>query len=394
MRVCFFHVPKAGGTSITSLMQAHFGVENVFQAIATRFCAVPIAHLMRSRPIIAGHLRVYYLSNEVLKDAFVFTFLRDPIERVLSQYSFYRRLPEGSSDFDVRHARTLELKDLLKRYGSSAQFSSWSNLQTRIFSGSDYYRSPTAETLRRAKHNLGQFAFVGVQEDLAAGAAVLLQTWGASAKLELPKLNQTAKRILVDAIDDETHSLIQENNALDYELYAHARELWIKRHIPPPVPDLITDIVGANEYGSKQIEIISVAIKGDIEERRQIVRDLPWTLLIRMRSSIVEENLSVGIKISDEAGLTLYGTNSFLKGHTLVAAMGEFTVEIDFPRVALAPSRYVLTAAALHTGVASEEKCFHWIENALEFEVVPPKGHDFIGMVDLQAEFRIPQDCD
>jgi Wzt C-terminal domain/Sulfotransferase family len=380
VRVCFFHVPKAGGTSITSLMRAHFGAENVFQ-IKDRFCAVPIARLMRARSIIAGHLSVYYLSDEVLKDTFVFTFLRDPVERVLSQYSYYRGLPEGNPNLDVEHAQTLELKELFKRYAISAEFSSWSNLQTQLFSGCDYYRPPTAETLDHAKHNLKQFAFVGVQEDLAAGAAALLDAWEANATLELPQLNRSEHRILADAIDDETRALIEENNAFDLELHAHAADLWRKRHRPPASPKLIFDLVDTTNYGTREIEIVSVAIKGDTEARRQIVRDRPWALLIKMRSSIVEHNLTVGIKISDEIGMTLYGTNSYLKGQKLPGIVGEFAVEIGFPRVALAPGRYVLTAA-LHTGHASGEKCFHWIENALEFEVVPPEAGDFIGMVD------------
>lgn len=388
MRVCFFHVPKTAGASIKGLMQAHFGVENVFHAYENRFCTLPIDHLMRGRPIVSGHLSVRYLSNQVLENTFVFTFLRDPAERILSQYSYYRSLPAGNRDPDVDYARTLSLKDLLKLRANPGKFSAWSNLQTRMFSGCDYFRQPTAETLSRAKHNLEQFEFVGTQENLAAGAKVLLRAWGASADLELPKINQSPKRVSALEIDDETRALIKENNILDRELYAHAAELWRRRHAPTGPRNLITDLVGTVEEGSREIEIRMIAIKGDVEERRQIRRDRPWTLLLTIRSSIVENNLTVGIKVTGPTGLTLYGTNSFLRGQRIASVVGVFTVAIDFAPVRLAPGRYVLTVA-LHTGATSEEKCFHWIENAFELEVVPPLAPDFTGLVDLNAKFGV-----
>jgi hypothetical protein len=55
--------------------------------------------------------------------------------------------------------------------------------------------------------------------------------------------------------------------------------------------------------------------------------------------------------------------------------------------VTLAPGRYFITAA-LHTGFASDEKCYHWVENALEFQVMPEDAPTYIGALDLAARFR------
>src|SRR6516165_6588645 len=114
MRVCFIHVPKAAGTSVLSVMSAHFGAGNVFHVEESRFWGVPIAYLLGRHPVIAGHFSVRYLSNEVLESAFVFTFLRDPLERLLSQYGYFRGRSHESSDPEVACARTQDLAEILR----------------------------------------------------------------------------------------------------------------------------------------------------------------------------------------------------------------------------------------------------------------------------------------
>jgi lipopolysaccharide transport system ATP-binding protein len=106
---------------------------------------------------------------------------------------------------------------------------------------------------------------------------------------------------------------------------------------------------------------------------------------------VIEANLTIGIKISDAIGL-LYGTNSLLEGRSFAVGPGEFIVRIDFPEVTLAPGRYFITAA-LHTGFASDEKCYHWVENALEFQVMPEDAPTYVGALDLAARFRDLETC-
>ncbi len=60
--------------------------------------SVSIAYLLGRHDVICGHFSVRYLSNEVLESAFVFSFLRDPLERVLSAYGYFRDLSLESSD--------------------------------------------------------------------------------------------------------------------------------------------------------------------------------------------------------------------------------------------------------------------------------------------------------
>ena len=387
MRVCFIHVPKTAGTSVLSVMSAHFGAGNVFHVEESRFWTVPIAYLLRRHPVIAGHFSVRYLSNEVLESVFVFTFLRDPLERLLSQYGYFRGLSHESNDPEVACTRTQNLAEILRFRINSGRFTPWTNWQTKIFSGCDAHHPATSETLSQAKHNLEQLAFVGIQDELREGVATLLRIWGGTDLLALPNLNRTVERLPNHVLDTETRCLIEESNWLDRELYLHARELWRSRHVPKGKPDLKTDLLGKAEHGSKEIVIMSLMIESDVEAGCRVYPHKPWTLSLILDSSVVEANLTIGIKISDAVGVVLYGTNSFLQGRSFAVGPGEFIVRINFPGVTLAPGRYFITAA-LHTGFASEEKCYHWVENALEFQVMPEDAPTYIGAFDLAASFR------
>lgn len=386
-RICFIHVPKAAGTSILSVMSAHFGSDTVFHVAESRFWTMPIAYLLRRHPIIAGHFSVQYLSNEVLEDTFVFSFLRNPLQRILSQYGYFRNVGHPSNDPEVSCAVTQELPDIIKARINQDRFSPWTNWQTKIFSGCGPHQPATAETLARAKHNLEQLAFVGLQEEAREGVSALLRMWGRSDALELPNLNRTADRPLSHAIGIRTRDLIEEANTLDRELYLHAKDLWRKRHKPPGKPQIKTDLAGKAEYGSREIEIESLSIESDSEGCCELWPNRPWRLCLTLYSSIAENRLTVGIKISDAIGLTLYGTNSYLQGRTFNVGPGESVIKIDFPENILAPGRYSITAA-LHAGFASEEKCYHWLENALEFKVIAPPEKIYIGAIDLGAQFR------
>ena len=386
MRVCFIHVPKAAGTSVLTVMRAHFGAGNVFHVQESRFLSVPIANLLRRHDVIGGHFSVRYLSNEVLESAFVFTFLRDPLERLLSQYGYFRALSHESNDPDVALARTQNLTEILRCRIDTGRFTQWTNWQTMIFSGCDPHQPATSEALSRAKHNLEQLAFVGIQDELREGVATLLRIWGGTGLLELPNLNRTVERLPSHVLDTETHRLIEESNWLDRELYLHARELWRSRHVPEGKPDLKTDFLGRAQHGSREIVITSLMIESDVEGCSRVYPRKPWTLAVTLDSVVIEANLTIGIKISDAIGL-LYGTNSLLQGRSFAVGPGKFIVRIDFPEVTLAPGRYFITAA-LHTGFASDEKCYHWVENALEFQVMPEDAPTYIGALDLAARFR------
>jgi hypothetical protein len=394
-QTCFFHVPKAAGVTVLELLRTHFGQANVFHAADPRLLTRPITQLFREYSIVAGHFFARYLSDAVLAKTFVFTFLRDPLERILSQYSYYRSLPanDGRADPNVNLAQNLELKEIFKRHTPKGKFSSWSNLQTAIFSGCCLSGPVSNDILEQAKHNLEQLDFVGIQEELDSGVRELFARMGLCRMPEIPIVNTTINRLHVESLDLETINLIAEHNHLDHALFLHARKLWREGHLGPLAPRIITDLNLHREFGTLEIEATSILLKGGEPYLRQVPQGRPWGLLIRGKSSAACTDLTVGILISDEVGTNLYGTNSWLKGKRWsISADNNFTVDLQFPAMTLAAGFYTVTIS-FHTSRDAAETCFHWLEKAFQFEVVEESKQDFVGVTNLSAKFELIPDA-
>jgi hypothetical protein len=390
-QVCFFHVPKVAGNTVLELLRTHFGQENVFHSTDSRHLTKPIAQLFRIHPIVAGHFSARYLSNDVLTKTFIFTFLRNPLERILSQYSYYRSLPAsaGRDDPAIQFAQNAELDEIFKEDARSGTFSPWSNLQTAIFSGCNLTHPVNHDLFEQAKHNLEQLDFVGILEDFANGIQELFARMGQKTPQEIPFLNRTINRIQIDSLDPGTANLIAESNQLDQALFLHAKKLWRERHVPSSERSIFTDLTRRSEHGTLEIEVTSISFKGLEPSCRKLVQGRPWSLLIRARSSIACADLTFGILITDESGATAYGTNSWLKGNRWTASANKtFTVEIQFPTMTLAKGQYDITVS-FHTGRDTTQKCFHWLENAFHFEVIEEGCQDFVGTIDLGARFEL-----
>jgi len=52
------------------------------------------------------------------------------------------------------------------------------------------------------------------------------------------------------------------------------------------------------------------------------------------------------------------------------------------------PDKYILTVA-IHKGEIHQEKCYHWIENAVNFEIAGYKNNRFAGITNLPLEIKI-----
>jgi hypothetical protein len=88
--VIFLHIPKTAGQSVHAFLVRLFGQENVSPArVNEHLTLMTIADLRRHR-VISGHLDWETLDC-IEQPRFVFTILREPMERILSFYLFLRR---------------------------------------------------------------------------------------------------------------------------------------------------------------------------------------------------------------------------------------------------------------------------------------------------------------
>jgi len=137
------------------------------------------------------------------------------------------------------------------------------------------------------------------------------------------------------------------------------------------------------EYGSYEAKIEKIEINpqkllsGDIIDINIFVKaykDIP--------------DLSVGILIRDRYGIDIYGINTELLGIGINMKEGELK-KINFRLKAdIKPDKYTLTVA-IHKGETHQEKCYHWIENAVNFEIAGYKNNRFAGITNLPIEIKI-----
>jgi Galactose-3-O-sulfotransferase len=170
---------------------------------------------------IKGHL-YFGFHQFVPGESTYVTFLREPISRVLSFYSYARSRPDHYLYRLITEER-LGLEAFLKREATVELF----NLQTRMIAGDGNNPNGSVDRsmLERAKENLRtHFCFVGLTEEFDASLLLLSRIFGWRLPLFV-KRNVSSKKSLPSAIDAQTAALLHEANALDLELYEFAQEL-------------------------------------------------------------------------------------------------------------------------------------------------------------------------
>jgi hypothetical protein len=231
--LAFVHIPKtAGGTATTMFARAYSrsGIRDGGNYLrsperAVNAVANPRKHEAR---VIAGHVPYGVYREHLPPDSRYMTFLREPVDRVLSHYYRHMHRPDLSLADRRKADRVRALAGSLEEAMVELRFPQVNNLATRFLCGDP---SPLGElpatALDDAKASLREFAFVGIQERFEESIVLLQRALG----LELtPYLNRHVSaeggRPTVEEISAEQRALIIECNRLDVELYDFGLQLF------------------------------------------------------------------------------------------------------------------------------------------------------------------------
>jgi hypothetical protein len=228
----FLHIPKAAGGTLHYLLEMQYPPGESFATCntprhphndLTHFEALDEAQLARIR-LLNGHMG-YGLHRYLPRPAFYVTFLREPVERVLSHYSFERTLPD-SPVYAYLQSGKMDLKGYVRYYAEAADMD---NLQTRMIAGNWHKRGHgpcTQEMLETAKRNLHErFAVVGLAEEFDASYLLIKRLFGLRS-VHYRRRNKTRKRLYRDQITAGELDFIRQHNRFDLELYPYARKLF------------------------------------------------------------------------------------------------------------------------------------------------------------------------
>jgi hypothetical protein len=157
-------------------------------------------------------------------DRFLITFLRDPVERVISTYHFLRSdsLVAKYSQRAISAARSMTLSEFLRCEDPGVRMMT-ENFQAKAlaFDIRPEYQSAIGDLYSEAASNLSTFDFVGIVEYFDESMIALSRAIG--REVPIKNLNVTAARSSAKPIDTADLELIRQLNSVDVALYSAAK---------------------------------------------------------------------------------------------------------------------------------------------------------------------------
>jgi hypothetical protein len=216
--VIFLHVPKACGTTLTKLLTRWFPPGEVFAIDRRKPAELRSALEARARQhapplrLIVGHA-AFGLHETLERPVQYITVLREPVQRLFSNYRYILRTPEHRLHSEASSG-ALTLKEFAARF---------SDLQTRYLGGAPNTR-PDADTLARAKENLrNHFAVAGLADRFDESALLIHRACGRKLR-GFSSENVGRSERFGETLDASERRALCAASELDADLWAFAQQ--------------------------------------------------------------------------------------------------------------------------------------------------------------------------
>jgi len=232
--VVFLHIPKTAGSSFTKIIKSLYPSDQIYHQMESNTLIAHLQQRQNREKLYIGH---YYFDvlRYFAEPPTVLTFLREPRNRVLSHYYFYKAQSEKSVallpwwdqhivELTRKHSFanfiSLDLPEIDKAF---------SNLQTRHIASSTDFDPPrsakeTTELLNLAISHLRDMAFVGIVERFEESLEIFRYQFGLEAEIRPLAVNVNKARpgdnSEVSVFDH--NPVAQRRIALDQKLYQEA----------------------------------------------------------------------------------------------------------------------------------------------------------------------------
>lgn len=219
------HIPKTAGTTLRHALKTIYRNDHgVLQewGQAQKYSSAELS----KKKVWSGHVSygLHRYSREGDRCNYV-TFLRHPVERMLSHYYYILKQKNH-----VMHDVVSELT--FREFCSGEVFSDCDNGMTRMLAGSlEVVYDPVVKPVvindyRRALANLQCFCFVGLVElfEESLNAMAYYLKWDRVPRPDAKKVNYRRK-VRMDDLDEDTFDLVLKAQAFDYALYQDAKKI-------------------------------------------------------------------------------------------------------------------------------------------------------------------------
>ncbi len=233
----FMHIQKTAGTTIVNLARSAYGnhdiishgdyLEGVSHFPLKKDFKVneQVLHDFQKVPFLSGHFG-YAFAKQYMRDRYSFTFLRNPVERVLSFYYFCRtRDPNAFEIYSLSQKTTLNGFLQMGLVEPEVKYYIWNNQVWQLACGfgsldnralSSFERG---ELLDLALSHLDEFSYIGFAESFEQDRDRVLTDLGIETPKEKIVSNATPGRPVSDDLPQSTVALLLELTELDRVLY-------------------------------------------------------------------------------------------------------------------------------------------------------------------------------
>jgi len=225
-RILFDHLPKCGGSTLSTYLEAHYPRRKIFSVGGNPITSVKefkaLSRYKRYRyDLIKGHL-----SNELIdyvhSDCLNVTVFREPVDRIISYYYSAKSAPAH-----YLYSKIMESEMNLEEFATSDLSAELRNWYTTHFSGlnvSDAEKYPEESVAKAAEVVLKRYDIIGFLDDFSSFAKRLQNQAKFRYEYQDKRVNVTQDRPSLNNISPSTSKKIEEINHLDIDLYRKIRE--------------------------------------------------------------------------------------------------------------------------------------------------------------------------
>ena len=237
-RLFFIHIPKTAGSTFNAFLDQQYALTDIAPPEAFEKGDEYIRqgdpegriNYLKKFSLYRGHYG-YTACQLFIPEYTTLTVLRDPFQRVVSQYNYWKTKSEEALENSIGEekslaalARQLSLQDFLKTEHPLIKRLFY-NGQARPLA-SDFGCELEGQALQDlALAHLETIDYVGVTEAFELFLRVLCERFGWHYPYQLQPLNTTRHSLHVDDLDEATLATIAAQNEADISLYKRAKEL-------------------------------------------------------------------------------------------------------------------------------------------------------------------------
>lgn len=227
----FLHLPRTGGTTVDDIFFNNIPPDRVIRIYRRdefeKYKYIEEGEL-ENIDYITGHILLSGLNPPQFygRNVRAFTFLRDPVKRLFSEYIFLKTW-KNQHLYEYLNSRNISFGEYVTSHDKALKYRG-KNFMTRCLSGDSLEETDLAQSLEKAKFNLERnLIFFGLQERFMESMLLLARKAGLKNALHQRRnsLNYGAGQ----KMSDEERELAIEYNGADIELYRFAADLFEKR---------------------------------------------------------------------------------------------------------------------------------------------------------------------